>query len=305
MSKAVLYRDLIILFQHLNQCYKAGVPVKDAMQETPQLVDHKKLRFSLLDAQDRLAQGQILSEIMADYPSLFSRVLINLVKTGEHTGRLAQSFEYCTQHVSWLDTYRRQIKKMVRYPMIVTGILLVLELVTGGVFIRTTALTLLCIYLFYRILKFQSHKENFINELIDRGLLKLPVIGQWVEKFALAQFASSFGFLYKSGMDINQALDNSVKACTNAYLRLVLHEVRDRVKNGQSLYDSFAQTNAFSSTILRLVKAGEMSGDLGGMFQEIATMFIKDTTDSMDLMIKTVQPVLIIILGIMFISTQL
>lgn len=301
-TKAVLNRDLIVLFNHLEQCQSAGVPIFDSLKEACNLVDHRGLSRALDDIHDRVRLGRLMSEGMDDYPKLFSKILVNLIRTGERTGELTQSFQYCKDHVSWVENYRRQIKRILRYPIIVMVLFLILEWINGGVLIQMSALTGLGLFIAYKLLRAPGGKTREIGDTI---VLKIPMIGKWVEQYSLAKFASSFAYLFESGQDMRSSLKYASQACDNYRLRLELENVSARVKTGQSLYQAFEANGRFPSMVMRMVKAGETSGNLSKVFHEISKVYDKDVTDNLDLIMKTMPPVIIIILGLLFIMKQI
>lgn len=298
MSKA-LFRDLIVLFEQLENAQAAGIPLRETLDESHNMVDCNKLRLALVHIGDKVKAGADLSDEMRACPDLFSPVIVGLVKTGEQTGDLTRSFHLCKEHVKWLENYRSQISRMIRKPVFVLAIFLILELVSGTFVVRPLLIVLALAYLF---LKFGGARAGILKGLLDRLVLMIPGLGEWFEKFSLAQYAASFSYLYKSGMDIHVCLTQSAQACENTYVREGLEDAAQNVKNGQSLYRSFADTGRFSPTVLRLIKTGEQTGNLAHVMAEISTSFYRDVTDSMDLMMKTLPSLITIILGIMFLK---
>mgnify|MGYP006274417429 CR=1 FL=1 len=298
MSKA-LFRDLTVLFEHLEKAQGAGVPIRETLDESHNMVDCNKLRLALVHIGDKVKAGADLSREMEAFPGLFSPVLVSLVRTGEQTGELTRSFHLCKEHVKWLENYRSQISRMTRTPVFALGIFLILEFVTGTFVVRPLLFILVIGYLF---IKFGGARKGIVKDKLDRIVLIIPGLGEWFEKFSLAQYAASFSYLYKSGMDIHVCLKQSARACENTYIREALNDVARNVKNGQSLYQSFADTGRFSPTVYRLIKTGEQTGNLAHVMAEMSTSFYQDVTDSMDLMMKTLPSVITIILGIMFIK---
>ena len=298
MSDKKLNQDLIVLFDHLEQCQRAGIPIFESLREASDMVDHRRLKWALLDLYDRVKNGQKLSDGMGAYPHFFSKITVNLVRTSEQTGELARSFHYCKKHVKRVDETRSRIKKILRYPIIVSVLLMILEFVSGGRIVISGFLTLL---IALGILKLARTHFTIVWDLSDKLLLLIPGIGPWIKQYALGKFASTFAYLFQSGMSIQEALKYSADSCPNYQIRLVLEEVKDRVKNGQSVYKAFQETNYFPSFVLRMIRAGEVSGNLGNVFHEIADVYDKDTTDSMDLILKTAKPLSVIILGGLFI----
>lgn len=298
MSKT-LFRDLIVLFDQLEKSQRAGIPLLESLGESHDMVDDNKLRLALIHIHDKVKAGATLSDQVKACPNLFSPVIVSLVKTGEQTGELTRTFRLCKEHIQWLEKYRSQISGMVRKPLFILCIFFVLELVTGTFVVRPLLIVLILGYLF---IKFGGARAGPFKDALDRMVLMIPGLGEWFEKFSLAQYAASFSYLYKSGMDIHVCLKQSARACENSYIRRGLEDVAHKVKSGQSLYQSFAETGRFSPTVLRLIKTGEQTGSLAHVMTEMSTSFYKDVTDSMDLMMKTAPSIITIILGIMFIK---
>ncbi len=129
----VKIRDLIQLFVHLEQMQSAGVPLLDALADIRDSTENDQLRDILSDIHRYVTDGGSLSEAMAVHPKVFHNLYISLIKAGEDTGDLTAVYLQLIKYLKWVDDMRSKVKKATRYPMIVTGVVLLVIVVMMGV----------------------------------------------------------------------------------------------------------------------------------------------------------------------------
>ena len=294
MRQAKKNRDLIVFFDHLAQSSQAGIPIVEVMNQSAGFVDTGAIRRATLDMAAHVEQGHSLGSAFNRHPKLFSPPLRALIYAGEQTGRMQDAFARCRDHMKWREEYRAKIVKMLRYPVIVTVLIALLSLVSGG---QSSILSfLLLAILVWGTIKLRRTWPDF-KDFTDCWALKLPAFGLWLKNLALARFAGIFATLYKAGLKPDQIMEISISSADNLEIKRVLQDVRLYLKNGDSLYDAFSKTRFFPPSFMRAIRSGEQSGRLDLALEEQALSFDQDVTRSLDLLFKTLPPVITIILG--------
>ena len=290
-------RDLIVVFDYLAQSQKAGVSIRQTLNKAHDMVDTNRLRLALIDLADRVRDGKTISDGMDNYPDLFSPTLLGLCRIGEQTGQLARSFALCRDHVRWVDGYLSKVKKMIRYPVIVSVLLMIFAMLTG--FAGDQIFIMILLFL-TGLAGALYPRSKICRKIVNQLILLVPVIRDWVFKFELAKFARSVSFLYQSGVDIETALLDAAMGCGNDKIRNHLKLTAFRVQNGDSVHKAFTSDPFFPNMVTRMVYAGEEGGALDKTFLEVADAYDKDVTTGLDITMKIVPPVIVIFLGILF-----
>jgi type IV pilus assembly protein PilC len=326
LSKGVSLRDLVQMFVHLEQLQKAGVPLLEGLSDVRDTTESPKLRDVLSDVYREVAEGVSLSNALGRHPTVFEKIFVSLIASGEETGNLTNSFSQVIRHLKWVDAMRSRIKKATRYPkillVVVAGVIYVmmayvvpdvvgflkdtgkalpgitLALIATSDFIVSYGLYLLVffviLYFFNRVMRMGSPGYRYRTDYIA---LNTPVMGPLIRKIALSQFCSTLGILFASGLEILKCLDAGKQTAGNLVLVEALASVRERVQEGLPLSVAMQRSGEFPSLVVRMVKVGEDSGNLTGVLEQVTEFYDKDVNEAIDGMIQMIEPALTVILG--------
>lgn len=318
--------DMIVMCLHLEQLNRAGVPIHESLQDVRDATESLKLRDVVTDMCERVKSGEKLSESMAHYPKIFSSVFIGLVKAGEINGNLSESFTHMADHLKWTSEIRRKVRKAIAYP---TVLLLVMSIVISILMLFVVPKLINFITsqgfdipihtraLIWTSEAFQSHwylifgvpiiafvimramyifSEPFAYK-VDSILLRLPVIGVTTRKINMARFTHFFSVMFKSGIDIIDALDAAKEVVGNRVIKESVDTVMRSVTEGNSLTASLRISSQFPNLVIRMFKVGEDSGNMNDALENINFFYQREVNDSVDAMVGMVQPLLTAVMG--------
>lgn len=319
-------KDMIILCLHLEQLSRAGVPIHEALADVRDSTESKKLRDIMTDVLEKVKTGSSLSEAMSNYPRTFNEVFTGLVGAGEKTGKLTDSFVHMSEHMKWTNDLRRKVKKAVRYPIallfVMSGVISILMVFVVPKLIKfildqgfevpihTKALIAtssafqnhwyiifgIPFGLFTFLMTLYRTNEKFAY-FMDGLILKLPVIGQAIRKINLARFTHFFAVMFKSGIDIPDALLASRKVVANRVISESVELVHRGIVEGNSLTTSLRMSNQFPNLVIRMFKVGEDSGNMNDALENIKFFYDREVNDSVDSMVGLIQPTLTLFMG--------
>lgn len=322
----VKQKDMIIMCLHLEQLNRAGVPIHEALQDVRDAADSLKLRDILSDVVERVKAGEKLSEALAHYPRTFSTVFVGLVKAGEVNGNLTESFVHMTDHMKWSSELRRKVRKAMMYPIVlivvmsgVIAVLMVFVVPKLVDFIMSQGFDLPphTVALIWTSEQFQKHwyfifgvpiggvilgkimyrvSEGFAYR-VDALTMRLPAIGPTVRKINLARFTHFFSVMFKSGIDIIDALDGAKQVVGNRVIRESVETAIRSVTEGNSLTASLRISNQFPNLVIRMFKVGEDSGNMNDALENINFFYHREVNDAVDGMIGLIQPTLTAVMG--------
>lgn len=322
----VKLKDMIILCLHLEQLSRAGVPIHEALADVRDSTESKKLRDIMTDILEKVKAGSTLSEALTNYPRTFSEVFVGLVASGEKTGKLTDSFVHISENMKWANDMRRKIKKAVTYPIVLlvvmSGVIAVLMIFVVPKLIKFIIDQGFEIPLHTRALIATSHAFQdywyvifgipigiFITMMtmyrtsdvfaywMDGRVLKLPVMGSTVRKINLARFTHFFAVMFRSGIDIPDALLASRKVVGNRVISESVELVHRGIVEGNNLTTSLRMSNQFPTLVIRMFKVGEDSGNMNDALENIKFFYDREVNDAVDGMVGMIQPTLTLFLG--------
>jgi type IV pilus assembly protein PilC len=326
----VTTRDLIQMFVHLDQLQSAGVPLLESLEDLRNSADNDKLRNIIADMYKNVAEGLSLSEAMARHPKVFTNIYISLVAAGEETGDLSTSFKEIVKYAKWTDELTRNIKKAVRYPIIVTvfvfialiimmrwvvpqvvGFLQSMDQELPMVTVALIATSDFVVNYFWQIIitpialtiivKIMLKKSQSFAFAFDVMVLNLPFFGPVTRKINIARFAQTFGVLFTAGIDVLRCLTAGRNTVTNLAIQQSLENVETQVRDGKTLSQGLDMSGEFPSLVVRMVRIGEESGRMREVLDQVSEFYNNDVNESIQGMIAMIEPMLTLVMGGMII----
>ncbi len=319
-------KDMIILCLHLEQLSRAGVPIHEALGDVRDSTESRKLRDIMTDILEKVKTGSKLSEALSSYPRVFNEVFVGLVAAGEKNGNLTDSFVHMADHMKWTNDLHRKVKKAVSYPIVLlvvlSGVIAILMVFVVPKLIKfiidqgftvpfhTRALIWtseafqnrwyiifgIPVMIFMAVAALYRTSEPFAYKF-DGMMLRLPVIGGTIRKINLARFTHFFSVMFKSGIDIPDALMSARKVVGNRVIQESVEVVHRSIVEGNNLTNSLRMSNQFPTLVIRMFKVGEDSGNMNDALTNIKFFYDREVADAVDGMIGLIQPALTLVMG--------
>lgn len=320
-------KDILHITTQLTTMLAASVPVVQALQLISGNSTKASIRSLITSIIGSVESGSSLSQAIRSAGEHFPRGYSDLVEAGETSGKLAEVFERITRYQHKTLTLKNNLKKAMLYPcivLIVTTAVLTLMLVVVipefealfysvdaklpllthklillsewfqhhitliASFILVTALGLY--YLYRRSLKFRYR--------LSKLALRLPVTGALIAKSSIAKFSRTLSTCYDSGVPILTAIDVATKTVGNLHYQKLFREILNAAAAGTALNVAMRDAGVFPQIMVQMVMAGEESGTLDQMLNRLAEMYESEVDNSIDNLGQTIEPLLIVILGI-------
>lgn len=322
---SVALEQLLIFARQLYSLLKAGVPILRAIAGLAQHVHSRHLSDALNAVGNEMEGGRTLSTALSRHPRIFSPLFVALVHVGENTGRLELSFLQLAKYLENEIETRKRIKAALRYPSFVLGAILV-ALVILNIWVIPTFADMFSKFgaelpLPTRILIGMS--GLFVNwgwllALVgcglagavifylntergrwrwDRAKLRLPLVGDIIERSTLARFARSFALMLEAGVPLTQALSLSAEAVDNSYLGEIIVGMRRGVESGDSLLRTANASGIFTPLVLQMVAVGEETGRVDELLLEVADYYEREVDYDLKTLTARIEPILIAIVA--------
>ncbi len=326
-SSSISRQDLITFCFDMEQITRAGIPLVEGLRDLRDGLENPRFREVLTSALENIEGGKTLSEALAAFPKVFNKVFISLIRAGELSGQLTEVFENLGSTLRWQDELIAQTRKLLIYPamvfFVVGGVVIFLLLylvpqVVGllktmglelplqtRVLIKLSELTSAYWYLLVIIpvltisigaVAFQSSAR--FRYAFDYFLLRLPVVGQILQKILLARFANFFALMYRSGITILEAIRTSEDIVANGYVADGLRRAGQQINAGENLSEAFQNLGMFPPLVVRMLRVGENTGALDTALMNVTYFYNRDVKESVDKALKLLEPTLTLLLGI-------
>jgi len=325
-SKNIKKEDLMVATRELSVMLKAGIPILRALRILIDANKEKKLGEVFERIYEHVKQGESLAAALDKEKPQFSETTINMIKTGEKSGRLAEALFNVSKDLEHALLISSEVKNALAYPaflLAMSGIALVfiftvvipkftiilekinVELplysrlvLNTGTFVRDHFLVILSLLLVGLYgLSLLRKKEN-VRYVFNRFLAEAPLIKSLIVQIELSRFSHALAVLLSSGVEIIHSLQMSVAAMSNAFLKKKFSDVAGRLKRGDSLHKALRDVDLFPRIAVNMIEVGEETGKLSEVLDEISSLYMEKFRNAMKRAISLLEPVVICFVGI-------
>lgn len=318
--------DLINFCYHMEQLASAGVPIVEGLVDLRDSTDNLRFKEVVSGLVETIEGGKSLSQALADFPEVFSKVFVSLVRSGEQTGRLAEVLKSLTESLKWEDELAAQTKKLMMYPAFVGSAVLLVTFflmiylvpqMTGfiknmgqDIPLQTRILIVVSAFFvdfWWAILAapfalFFGTKALIAADpraafLFDHLKLRVPMIGPILRKIILSRFASSFALMYSSGITVLDAIRSTEEIVGNKPLENALHTVGQQIAEGKNMTLAFQEIGLFPPLVIRMLRIGENTGALDRALLNVSYFYNREVKESIDKVQAMIEPVMTLVLG--------
>jgi MSHA biogenesis protein MshG len=319
--------DTMLFSRQMYTLLKAGVPIMRALGGLQESAINPTLREVIADLRSSLDAGRELSSAMQRHPNVFSHFYMSIVRVGETTGQLEESFNLLFGYLDFEREVRERIKTAMRYPMIVivviSAAIAIINFAVIPAFAKVFEAAKVPLPLLTRILVksselFLAYWPILIGAIVlgvvgfvsytrteqgrynwDRIKLRIPVAGSIILKATLSRFARAFSISSRAGVPIVQALSVVAVVVDNSYLGRRVEQMREGVERGESILRTAVAANVFTPVVLQMIAVGEETGELDDLMGEVAQMYEREVDYEIKNLAANIEPMITIALGIL------
>jgi type IV pilus assembly protein PilC len=319
-------KELLTFNQELLVLIKAGLPIIQALDTILEKSGKGKLVEVLHDIREDIKGGAALSDAFEKHPRVFSHLYVASIRAGERTGDLPQTIRRYVAFLKRVEGFRKKVQSAFVYPAIlivvafaaVTLLLVYVVPTFSRIYadagsqlpvptqILIAFTTILRKYLLVFIGMFvgavalfrrwsMTEKGRFI---VDGWKLRIPYLGNVLNKYAVAGFARTFATVLGSGIPIVESLKMSVGTLNNKVLERKLLEAVTRVEEGTRLATALEGVKIMPPLALRMLGVGETTGSLEEMLGEISEYFEEEIDRNINVLTTAIEPAIMIIMGL-------
>ncbi|MFY9688499.1 MAG: type II secretion system F family protein [Candidatus Acidiferrales bacterium] len=324
-DRAVRPHDFLIFNQQFHTLIKAGLPILKALDLLAERVSAVRLRPILVEVRQRVRDGSLLSEALAAQGA-FPPVYVTVIAAGERSGNLTGVLEQYIAYLRVSTGFRSRLLTSLIYPsvLVITAVLVVTYVVTYALPqfaslyheldvplpaptrillsiampLRTYFIGLVIALVAAAIFVFAWTRSDRGAMAIDRLKPRLPVFGDIWVKSEVAQFVRTLSTLLAGGTPLVPALHTSAAAIGSKLVSSSVEQAAERVKEGQALHSSLAETKLIPGLALEMIEVGEASGALPAMLTSVAEFYEEDVSTSLERALSLIPIVILVVMAV-------
>jgi len=325
-GKAIKAKDIALFTRQLATMMQAGVPLLQSFDIVGRGHANPNVARLLNNIRTDVETGSSLSAAFRKHPQQFDNLYCNLVEAGEQAGILDKLLERLATYMEKTEAIKSKIKSALMYPISVVLVALVVVAVImifvvpafkevfasfgadlPGPTLMVIAMSEFFVAYWWLMLGtlggglyafIQAWKRNEqVQKLMDRLMLKIPVFGALIEKSCIARWTRTLSTMFAAGVPLVESLNSVGGASGNSVFSDATTKIQQEVSSGTSLTAAMTQANVFPSMVLQMCAIGEESGSLDHMLGKAADFFEAEVDDMVGGLSSLMEPIIIVFLG--------
>ncbi|MGF0334360.1 type II secretion system F family protein [Ectopseudomonas toyotomiensis] len=327
-GKKIKPMDIALFTRQMATMMKAGVPLLQSFDIISEGFDNPNMRKLVDEVKQEVAAGNSFAASLRKKPQYFDELYCNLVESGEQAGALENLLDRIATYKEKTEALKAKIKKAMNYPIavivvavIVSAILLIkvvpqfeevfanfgaelpafTQMVIGISQVMQEWWFIFLIIIFAAAFAFKEalKRSQKLRDFVDRGVLKLPIVGDILYKSAVARFARTLSTTFAAGVPLVDALDSVAGATGNVVFKNATNKVKADVSTGMQLNFSMRTTGTFPSMAVQMTAIGEESGSLDEMLDKVASFYEAEVDNMVDGLTSLMEPIIMSVLGVL------
>ena len=321
-------KDLVVFTRQFGTMINAGLPLIQCLDILSTQSENKVLRETVGDVKNSVEAGSTFSDALKRHPKVFDDLYVNMIHAGEVGGLLDTILTRLAKHIEKAMKLKGQIKSAMVYPTAIVGVAVIiisvlmvwvipvfaqmfLEMSGGKVGLPGPTQIVINVSNF-----FQSYWYAMVGAMvatviaikryyatvngrvvIDRLLLKVPIVGDLIRKASVAKFTRTLGTLITSGVPLLEGLSICAKTSGNKVIEEALMNARVSISGGKTISEPLAKCNVFPKMVTHMIAVGESTGALDAMLGKIADFYEDEVDQAVETLTSLLEPIMMVVLG--------
>ncbi|MBP7741473.1 MAG: type II secretion system F family protein [Candidatus Pacebacteria bacterium] len=326
MFAHVSNKDVVILSRQIATLFQAQVSALRVFRLLSAEVENKLLADIMTQVADDLQGGSPISAALSRHPKAFSSFYVNMVRAGEESGKLSETFGYLADYLDRTYAVISKAQNALIYPAFVIGVFFIVMglmltivipkissilidsgqkiplytqvvinisnlLVHYGIFVLIAMVV--AAFLAWRAIQTPEGKLFF-----DKFKLEVPYVGALYKKLYLSRIADNFATMLVSGVPVVEAVDITAAVVGSSTFETILKEVGEDVRGGSSISDALGKHDQIPGIMTAMVRVGEETGELGSILDTLAKFYQREVMTAVDTLVDLIEPLMIVLLGL-------
>ena len=324
-AKAATAKDLAVFTRQFSVMIGAGLPLVQCLDILGNQAEDKDFGGVILQTRTAVESGASLADAMSQHPKVFDSLFTNMIAAGEAGGILDAILQRLATYIEKAVKLQGQVKSAMMYPI---AVVVIASVVVGAILwkvIPTFAtlfeglgaelplptriviamsnflvsyMPVILLGIAGFVFAFRQYYASAAGRMVvDRTVLKLPVLGLLMRKIAVARFCRTLSTLMAAGVSILEALDITGKTAGNAVVEEAVQTTRKSIEAGETIAAPLRQTAVFPPMVVQMISVGEATGALDVMLAKIADFYEEEVDVAVAGMLTLMEPIMIAALG--------
>jgi type IV pilus assembly protein PilC len=319
-------KDIVLMSKQASTLFEAQVSAVKTFQLLGENAESNGIKKALSQVTDDIRGGTSISGAMAKQPKVFSNFYVNMIRAGEESGKLTDTFVFLAEYLERSYALSSKTKSALVYPsfIIFTFVTVMILMLTQVIpqmadiieqsgqeipFYTQITLSLSDFFVNYgifllifiviagffiaRVLSTDSGRNAF-----DQIKINLPGFGKLYRKIYLARIADNINTMLTSGIPVIRTLEIAGDVVGNSVFKAILDDAVEEVKGGNSISNAFAKHEEIPQIMVQMVKVGEETGSVGKILKTLSNFYNKEVINAVDTLIGLIEPAMIVLLGL-------
>ena len=321
-------KDLVVFTRQFGTMINAGLPLIQCLDILSTQSENKVLRETVGDVKNSVEAGSTFSDALKRHPKVFDDLYVNMIHAGEVGGLLDTILTRLAKHIEKAMKLKGQIKSAMVYPTAIVGVAVIIisvlmvwvipvfaqmfmEMSGGKVGLPGPTQIVINVSNFFQsfwyamfgalagtIFAIKRYYATVNGRVvIDRLLLKMPVVGDLIRKASVAKFTRTLGTLITSGVPLLEGLSICAKTSGNKVIEEALMNARVSISGGKTISEPLAKCNVFPKMVTHMIAVGESTGALDAMLGKIADFYEDEVDQAVETLTSLLEPIMMVALG--------
>ncbi len=319
-------KDIVILSRQMATLFESQVSALRVFKLLGTEAENPTLQKHLLQIVDDLQGGMSISESLSKHPTIFSDFYVNMVRAGEESGHIDQSFSYLADYMDRTYEVTSKAKNALIYPafviftfisvmvlmftVIVPKIGLIIResgqeipfytkmvFAVSDLFVNNWMALIVGVFAFIGGVFWYSRSEEGAR-FISNARLYIPYVGDLYRKLYISRFADNMSTMILSGIPMLKSIEVTTAIIGNEVYREVLNDAFIKVKAGSALSLALSDKKEIPAILTQMIKVGEETGELGNILKTMSKFYQREVMNAVDTLVGLIEPVMIVALGL-------
>lgn len=325
-KKPITTKDIVIMSRQISTLFEANISALKIFTLLAENTENESLVEVLNQISEDIQAGMTISSAMAKHPKVFSEFYVNMVKSGEESGKLISVFSYLADYLDRQYQLTSKTKNALVYPAFVIGVFIVVMILMFVVIVPKLAVIIeesgqdipfstkvvlgfsdffvnYGLFLLILIIGGIGYLIYFVGtpkgkKYFDRFKLSIPLFKNIYSKLYLSRIADNMDTMLSSGISIIRAIELTSAVVGNLVFSDLLKSVTEDVKAGSAFSDALEKHKEIPTIMSGMTRVGEETGSMGSILKTLGKFYAREVNDSIDTMVGLIEPIMIVALGL-------
>jgi len=323
---AIKTRDVVIFTRQFSTMINSGLPLVQALTILAEQTDNKALAEVTKKVVFDVESGNTVADALSKHPRAFTNLYVNMVAAGEAGGILDTILLRLATFLEKNDALVRKVKGAMIYPAVIMSVAAIAVVVllifvipvfagmfaSAGQALPLPTRIVIAASGFLRsywwiigaiiIVGAYSGKKYYATPsgklVIDRFMLRMPVLGDVLRKSAVSRFTRTLGTLISSGVSILEGLEITAKTAGNRVIQDAIMQSRSSIAGGDTIAQPLQKSKVFPPMVISMIAVGEQTGGLDEMLSKIVDFYDEEVDAAVSNLLSLLEPIMIVFLGV-------